>query len=331
MTTSASVPADFDPETYLRLNPDVAAAKDDPVTHYVTHGFREGRKYTDNSSVPADFDPETYLRLNPDVAAAKVDPVSHYRVHGFREGRIYKDASMSEPRPNTANLMKAAAAWDVSGETEEHVSQRIHDGVSLSQLSSRADSYVSQVLNLAGCSPARVLEIGPGMGYILQGMSKRLPASSLSGLDISQSMIEKASARLNRVGITASLYPYDGVNTPFPGGAFDLIYSVATLQHIPKPYVYNLFFEINRLLSHDGCAVLHFLHVSMLREQEGFMPWMEEIAQQVGKPHISERNSHGHWHHFYCAEELDWILKMTGFSDVRISIREGSVWVRVSR
>lgn len=43
--TPAGLPRDFDPDTYYRLNPDVAVAKLDAVTHYLTHGKIEGRRY----------------------------------------------------------------------------------------------------------------------------------------------------------------------------------------------------------------------------------------------------------------------------------------------
>lgn len=39
------VPADFDAATYLRLNPDVAAAGIDPIHHWMRHGQFEGRGY----------------------------------------------------------------------------------------------------------------------------------------------------------------------------------------------------------------------------------------------------------------------------------------------
>jgi hypothetical protein len=39
------LPSDFDGETYLWLNPDVAAARLDPAEHYQSHGIREGRRY----------------------------------------------------------------------------------------------------------------------------------------------------------------------------------------------------------------------------------------------------------------------------------------------
>lgn len=39
------VPADFDPELYLTLHPDVRAGGFEPATHYVFYGFHEGRRY----------------------------------------------------------------------------------------------------------------------------------------------------------------------------------------------------------------------------------------------------------------------------------------------
>ena len=71
----------FDAAYYLRQNPDVAAAGADPLLHYKTSGWREGR----NPS--AAFDGAAYLRAYPDVAAAGANPLFHYVLHGRAEGR----------------------------------------------------------------------------------------------------------------------------------------------------------------------------------------------------------------------------------------------------
>ena len=41
-----SLPEDFDPEMYLKLNPDLAEAAVDPSTHYLSHGHQEGRVFS---------------------------------------------------------------------------------------------------------------------------------------------------------------------------------------------------------------------------------------------------------------------------------------------
>jgi len=71
----------FDPDYYLATYPDVRAAKKDPATHYLVHGWKEHR----NPS--AAFSTAGYLAANPDVAAAGINPLIHYLTHGRKEGR----------------------------------------------------------------------------------------------------------------------------------------------------------------------------------------------------------------------------------------------------
>lgn len=47
LAPAAELPEDFDPATYLRLHPDVAAGGIDPEWHWLTHGYSEGRAYKD--------------------------------------------------------------------------------------------------------------------------------------------------------------------------------------------------------------------------------------------------------------------------------------------
>jgi glycosyltransferase involved in cell wall biosynthesis len=71
----------FDPEWYLARNPDVAAARIDPVVHYLNIGAAEGR-----DPIPF-FDSDWYLANNPDVAASSMNPLVHYLRFGAGEGR----------------------------------------------------------------------------------------------------------------------------------------------------------------------------------------------------------------------------------------------------
>ena len=73
--------AEFDAAYYLQNNPDVAAAKVDPLKHFETYGWKEGR------NPDAIFNVQYYLNQNPDVAAAKVNPLTHYETIGWKEGR----------------------------------------------------------------------------------------------------------------------------------------------------------------------------------------------------------------------------------------------------
>ncbi|WP_458098401.1 Ig-like domain-containing protein [Roseomonas sp. WA12] len=71
----------FDAEFYLSRYADAAAAGVNPLEHYRTFGWREGRDPN------AYFSTTGYLAINLDVAAAGVDPLEHYLTFGWREGR----------------------------------------------------------------------------------------------------------------------------------------------------------------------------------------------------------------------------------------------------
>jgi ubiquinone/menaquinone biosynthesis C-methylase UbiE len=106
----------------------------------------------------------------------------------------------------------------------------------------------------------------------MAAMNEHLSARDASprrivGLDIAPNMLAKAKERLGeRPPFGFQLY--DGLKIPFEDRSFDVIYSVACLQHVPRPYVFNLFFEIRRLLKPRGFAVLHFLSTDCLKLQE---------------------------------------------------------------
>ncbi len=108
----------FDPHHYARLNPDVAAANVDALSHFLSSGEREGRPVHplidlerlrsqganpgagasvlwayatdpalfDLSPHPL-FDAKFYLSENPAVRDAGIHPLVHYLVWGWREGR----------------------------------------------------------------------------------------------------------------------------------------------------------------------------------------------------------------------------------------------------
>jgi glycosyltransferase involved in cell wall biosynthesis len=71
----------LDAEWYVANNADVAHAGEDPVAHFLSRGWREGRR-------PNHYlDPAWYLAQNPDVRDAGFDPVLHYVMHGDAENR----------------------------------------------------------------------------------------------------------------------------------------------------------------------------------------------------------------------------------------------------
>jgi len=71
----------FDPDWYRARYPDVVAAKQDPLVHFIRYGAAELRDPN------AFFDSAWYLEHHPDVTASGVNPLLHYLQAGARELR----------------------------------------------------------------------------------------------------------------------------------------------------------------------------------------------------------------------------------------------------
>jgi len=75
------VAAHVDVAFYLAANPDVAKAGVDPIEHFLSCGWREGRDPS------RDFSVRQYLSANPDVAELGMNPLVHFLRIGRGEGR----------------------------------------------------------------------------------------------------------------------------------------------------------------------------------------------------------------------------------------------------
>lgn len=72
----------FDPVYYLFNYPDVRIADVDPLKHFMTIGWKEGRNPSEK------FNTQFYLNTYPDVREEGINPLIHYICNGRREGRL---------------------------------------------------------------------------------------------------------------------------------------------------------------------------------------------------------------------------------------------------
>jgi SAM-dependent methyltransferase len=98
----------FDAAFYLSNNPDVAASGVNPALHFVTRGWKEGRKPSPG------FDPAFYLARYPDVATAGTNPLLHY----LRNGRAERRQRLPGPNPPSQPTL------DTSTRTSQSILQR---------------------------------------------------------------------------------------------------------------------------------------------------------------------------------------------------------------
>ena len=84
----------FDKRFYLEDNPDVRAARVNPLVHFMKHGWKEGRNPSPN------FDTSFYLNQNEDVRQVGINPLIHYLRYGIFEKRACLPPDRYTPYPD---------------------------------------------------------------------------------------------------------------------------------------------------------------------------------------------------------------------------------------
>jgi len=205
-------------------------------------------------------------------------------------------------------------AWRKEGDLET-LQETIHDGVPDEQLRTRARSYRDSMFQLLypQARPRagdRVLEIGPGVGWIMEAVLETSPElAAIVGLDVSP---EISKAGLKRwTDPRAHFVSYDGLRWPFADDSLDVIYSCAAIQHVEKHFAFFIFSEAYRTLKPGGHAVLHVMSVHHM--SHAAVPYEEEARHHV------ESRTDLWWHHYYSYDELFSLLsEVIGVDDLDI-------------
>ena len=120
------------------------------------------------------------------------------------------------------------------------------------------------------------LEIGVGSGATFAHYLARL--SSLTGLDVSEAMLQLARAKAERLPYPVRLQMADFQTLPFPDGSFDTVVSSLALCGIPDPA--SLFAEIKRVLRPGG----QLLALEHIRPPNPVLAALAELGEAPIKP-----------------------------------------------
>jgi SAM-dependent methyltransferase len=209
-----------------------------------------------------------------------------------------------------------AATW-LQDDDLATLQARIHDGVPVDDLAARGRRYRDLVFDtFPAARPdagGRVMELGSGVGWIMEAVLERFSPGAIVGLDISPNMVRRAQERFQDA--RASFVLYDGLRMPFADASFETIYSVATLQHVEKHVVFLLLEEMHRIITRGGHAIVHLLSVDYIPHAS--VGYSEECWNHV-------RGTRTHWHHYYSFDELFVLLsKVLGVTDLDIRPMDG--------
>lgn len=99
-----------------------------------------------------------------------------------------------------------------------------------------------------------VLDMGCGTGRFTVPLAQR--SRSVAGLDLSPMMLATARTKLADRGLAADLREGDMTGVPFDDASFDVVISMLTLMHIPRPDRQQVFCEAARVLRPGGRLLL---------------------------------------------------------------------------
>lgn len=98
-----------------------------------------------------------------------------------------------------------------------------------------------------------ILEVAPGPGYHAVELAK-LGRFTVTGLDISRTMVEIATEYARREGVSVDFRRGDATRLPFESGSFDLVVCQSAFKNFVEPI--RAINEMHRVLRDGGTAVI---------------------------------------------------------------------------
>lgn len=157
---------------------------------------------------------------------------------------------------------------------------------------------------LAGAmDPKRILDLGVGAGLVAQRLLRRFPEAELTGLDGSSGMLEEA--RLTLHGLEGRIRLVQGrLDRAWPeevGTAYDLVFSVQSIHHVPadaKKEVFRrafaalrpggTFLVSDRLAFDERLFAFHRRLWNRARVQGGYAPHDEAYGPEAYRANLAE-------------------------------------------
>jgi ubiquinone/menaquinone biosynthesis C-methylase UbiE len=136
----------------------------------------------------------------------------------------------------------------------------------------------------------KVLEVGCGIGHILE----RIHKGKLTGIDISETQINRARERLSN---KAELLKCAGENLPFADKHFDRIICTEVFEHTLEPV--KVLDEMNRTLKDDGIISLSVPNERLITFTKKFLlsfGFRRILEPKESRWDLASRNNLEEWH-----------------------------------
>lgn len=127
-----------------------------------------------------------------------------------------------------------------------------------------------------------LIDLGCGEGHFLAMIEKRFPKTSLTGVDLSDENILRASKLLSR----AKLIEADASHTKFPSSSFDVVSVLEVLDHVEDDGA--LLLEARRLLKPKGVLIISAPDSSKLIWNLVWEIWTRTFGRRWRGRHLRE-------------------------------------------
>ena len=173
-------------------------------------------------------------------------------------------------------------------------------------------------------SKGKLLEIGPGPAFLSIEIAKQLPDIEITGLEISESMIEIANRNTLEQGLSNRILfkKADASKMPFSDSEFDLVVTSGSLHHWKRPM--EVINEIYRVLK-PGCKCI----ISDL-VKDAPADKIKELASKMD----SKIMRWGFMHSFkeaYTVDAINALIKDTRFESAEIEVEDISMRVLLKK
>lgn len=166
-------------------------------------------------------------------------------------------------------------------------------------------------------NPRLILDAACGTGDMALTLRKQFPQAHITGLDFARPMLERAQQKDQRSRI--AWIEGDGMNLPFPDGAFDLVTIAFGIRNMVS--LEGALREFHRVLKPGGrLAVLEFTEPENALIRSVYQPYFLHVLPRVGAL-LSQRSAYRYLPHsvmhFPARRALAGMFRDAGF--VRVS------------
>lgn len=182
-------------------------------------------------------------------------------------------------------------------------------------------SWRKKVVKIVGKNkPQQILDIATGTGDLAIMMAEKLHPKKVTGLDISEGMLEVGKQKIAKAQLadTVEMIVGDSENMPFEDNTFDAItvsFGVRNFANLDKGLT-----EILRVLKPNGVlAILETSNPTKFPFKQGYKFYTSVILPAIGKLFSKDKVAYSYLsesaNYFPFGKEFDNILKKNGFTN----------------